>query len=126
VTAQPKSTILVVDDERESRDFSGDLLAHAGHNVLFASTGAEALRAVDRYNVDLIVMDMIMPVMDGLAAIRKLKAGDGTSRIPVLAITGDPGSLLESDARAAGCDAYIVKPVDPSAFISLVGHWLRR
>jgi CheY-like chemotaxis protein len=124
VTAPPaKRTVLVVDDERESRDLAGDLLSHAGYQVLFAANGAEALRVVEGRAVNLIVMDMMMPVMDGITAIRRLKSDILTARIPILAITGDPGSMLRDEAIEAGCDTYLTKPIDPVAFISLVRHW---
>ena len=120
----PQPTILVVDDERESRDAAGDLLAHAGFNVLFAANGSEALKTVERYKVDLIVLDLMMPVMDGVTAIRRLRTDTLTARVPILAITGDPGPVLREDTIAAGCDAYVVKPVNPGAFISQVKRLL--
>jgi len=126
VTSPPaRSTILVVDDERESRDLSGELLAHAGYKVMYASNGAEALAIVDSYAIDFIVMDMMMPVMDGITAIRRLKSDIDTARIPILAVTGDHGDALREEATAAGCDTYMIKPFNPLAFISLVRHWVK-
>jgi CheY-like chemotaxis protein len=119
-------TILVVDDERESRDIAGAVLAHAGYGVLYASNGVEALSIVGRSTVDLIVMDLMMPVMDGVTAIRRLKSGSQTAPIPILALTGDPGPALRLQAHEAGCDSYLIKPVNPAAFISLVRHWVKR
>jgi CheY-like chemotaxis protein len=120
-----KSTILVVDDERDSRDMTGELLAHAGYQVMYASHGMEALSIVDRYSIDFIVMDMMMPVMDGITAIRRLKSDIDTARIPVLAVTGDHGAALREEATAAGCDTYVIKPIEPVSFISLVRHWVK-
>jgi two-component system sensor histidine kinase/response regulator len=126
VTASPaKATILVVDDERDARDIAGSLLANAGYEVLYAGNGAEAIALLRRRPVDLIVMDMMMPVMDGIAATRKLKSDPATAGIPILAITGDPGDALREDATAAGCDTYLIKPLNPVALISLVRHWVK-
>lgn len=118
-------TVLVVDDERESRDIAGELLAHAGYKVLYASNGQEGVNTASQWAVDLIVMDMMMPVMDGVTAIRRLKSDMLTARIPILAVTGDAGDSLREAATEAGCDTFITKPVNPVAFISLVHHWLR-
>jgi CheY-like chemotaxis protein len=117
--------ILVVDDERESRDLAGDLLARAGYDVMYAANGSEAIAVLSRRPVDLVVMDMMMPVMDGIAATRRLKSDGATAKIPILAVTGDPGDALKKEALEAGCDTYIVKPIDPVAFVSLVKHWIR-
>jgi CheY-like chemotaxis protein len=124
--APARATILVVDDERDARDIAGSLLANAGFDVLYAGNGAEAIALLRRRPVDLIVMDMMMPVMDGIAATRKLKGNAATAGIPILAITGDPGDALREEALAAGCDTYLVKPLHPVALISLVRHWVTR
>ena len=125
MTAPPPRTVLVVDDERDSRDLAGELLAHAGYKVLYAANGLEAVNVASQWRVDLIVMDMMMPVMDGVTAIRRLKSDMLTARIPILAVTGDAGNALKEAATTAGCDTYITKPINPVAFISLVQHWLR-
>ena len=126
MTSSPVSaTVLVVDDERDERDTTGDLLAQAGFDVLYASNGAEAVAILDRRAADLIVMDMMMPVMDGITAIGRIKSNDATARIPILVVTGDPGDALRADALAAGCDTYLVKPVNPVALISLVRRLVR-
>lgn len=126
MTAAPaKPTVLVVDDERAARDIMGEMLAHAGYEVMYAAHGAEALAIVDRCRIDFIIMDMLMPVMDGLTATRRLKSDLDTARIPILALTGDPGAALREEAMAAGCDTYLTKPVNPVSLISLVQHWVR-
>jgi CheY-like chemotaxis protein len=119
-----KKTILVVDDEREVRDVIGALLDRSGYAVFYANNGAEALSVVDKYSIDMIVLDLLMPVMDGIATIRRLKSDIMSARIPVLALTGDPGAALREEAMAAGADTYIVKPLDSVAFISLIRHWV--
>ena len=121
-----KRTILVADDEKQSRELAGALLAHAGYHVLYAMNGAEAVSIAGEWAVDLIVMDMMMPVMDGIEATRKLKSDILTARIPILAVTGDPGDALRQDATEAGCDTFIIKPINPVAFVSLVHHWVSR
>jgi CheY-like chemotaxis protein len=125
VTDSPaKRSVLVVDDERDARDVMGDLLARAGYEIFYASNGAEAIALLKRRRVDLVVMDLLMPVMDGIAATRRLKSDASTANIPILAVTGDAGGALREDAIEAGCDTYMVKPLDSVAFISLVRHWV--
>jgi CheY-like chemotaxis protein len=119
-----KKTILVVDDEREVRDVIGALLDRSGYAVFYANNGAEALPIVDRYSIDMIVIDLLMPVMDGITTIRRLKSDILTARVPILALTGDPGAALRDEAMAAGADTYIVKPLDSVGFISLIRHWV--
>jgi two-component system, OmpR family, response regulator VanR len=125
VTVPPtQKTILVVDDEKDVRDVIGAMLARAGYKIMYANNGMDALAVVDRHAVDMIVIDMLMPVLDGLATIRRLKSDIVSARIPILAVTGDPGSMLRDEAVAAGCDTYLIKPIDPVGLISLVRHWV--
>jgi CheY-like chemotaxis protein len=122
----PKKTILVAEDEKESRDLVGELLTQAGYSVLYASNGVEAVNIAGKWAVDLIVMDMMMPVMDGIKATRKLKSDILTARVPILALTGDAGNALRQEATEAGCDTFMLKPINPIAFVGLVHHWVKR
>jgi CheY-like chemotaxis protein len=116
--------VLVVDDERAARDIAGELLATAGYGVMYAANGVEAIAVATQHKIDLVVMDMMMPVMDGATAIRRLKSDATTARTPILALTGDPGSVMRQEAMDAGCDTFLLKPLNPVAFVSLVRHWL--
>jgi CheY-like chemotaxis protein len=97
--------ILVVDDEPDERFLVGRILRRAGHEVTVAGDGAAALLVVNEWSPDLIVTDMMMPVMDGVELIRRLRADPATAAIPVVAATGDAHL-----ARAA--DAVLAKPYD--------------
>jgi CheY-like chemotaxis protein len=126
VSREKPGTVLVVDDDRESRELAGALLTHAGYDVLYAANGVEAVAIAEQWAIDLIVLDMRMPVMDGIAVIRNLKSDILTARVPILALTGDPGDALRLEATEAGCDTFITKPINPVAFVSLVQHWVSR
>ena len=119
-------TVLVADDQPEEREAVAELLGRAGYRVLHARDGAEAIRMVHENHPDLVVMDIVMPVMDGLAATRHLKDDPATASIPVLVLTGDQANATRENALAAGCNTYIAKPLNPMGFVSLVNHWLRR
>jgi len=85
------------------------MLRRAGHTVRSASNGADAVILAQEQRPDLILMDLVLPMIDGLLATRRLKADARTAHIPVLALTAR-GLADEARARAAGCDGFITKP----------------
>ena len=95
--------ILVVDDEPDERFLVGRTLTKLGHEVRVAENGAAGLKAVQEQVPDLVVTDMMMPVMGGEELIRRLRLEPATAGIPVLAASGDPH-------LAVGADAVIAKP----------------
>jgi CheY-like chemotaxis protein len=99
------STILVVDDEPDQRFLLRRIFERAGHEVSDAGDGAAALRAVRESAPDLVVTDVMMPVMDGVELIRCLRGDPATAHIPVLAASGD--TQLAGDA-----DAVVPKPYE--------------
>jgi two-component system cell cycle response regulator DivK len=104
--------ILLVDDEEMNRDFLRRRLEKRGYEVVTAIDGAEACARIGAERPDLVLMDVMMPVMDGLQATRALRAGPETRDIPVIALTamamaGDREKMLE-----AGCDDYATKPIE--------------
>jgi CheY-like chemotaxis protein len=97
------SRILVVDDEPDQRFLLRRIFERAGHEVLEAVNGTAALRAVGESRPDLVVTDVMMPVMDGVELIRRLRGDPATARIPILAASAD--TMLAGDA-----DAVMPKP----------------
>ena len=97
------SKILVVDDEPDQRFLLRMILQRAGHEVTEATDGAAALRAVHESPPDLVVTDMMMPVMDGMELIRCLRGDPATAHILILAASGD-------SHLAAAADAIVPKP----------------
>jgi two-component system, OmpR family, response regulator VicR len=112
-------TILIVDDEEPVRDFLAQLLADAGHRTLQAVHGAEALEVVEKERPDLVVSDIMMPVLNGAELCRRLKAGTATNAIPVILMS----SAGPRAADGAGADAVIAKPFDLEDMEALVGRW---
>jgi two-component system, cell cycle response regulator DivK len=105
-------TILIVEDNAQNRLLMVDILKVRGYEVLEAHDGAEGIALARTHKPDLILLDMQMPVMDGLEAARLLKADPETRGIKILAVTsfamkGDRERIL-----AAGCDEYMAKPID--------------
>ncbi|MEZ5292251.1 MAG: response regulator [Vicinamibacterales bacterium] len=102
--------VLVVDDYAEAREMYVAWLEISGYRVAKASTAAEALALACAEPPDAILMDLSLPGVDGIEATRQLKAAPATAHVPVLAITGHVEARVAEAARAAGCDAFIVKP----------------
>lgn len=84
-----------------------------GWVVETARNGADALLVASALEPDVIVMDLDLPVVDGLEAIRRLKGDEDTKHIPVVACTGLPRASSETHAVAAGCDGFVAKPCEP-------------
>lgn len=116
--------ILIVDDEAAHRAIMGDVLTSYGYRVLTASDGAEAcaLYAMRKPEVDLVLTDLLMPIMDGAATVRALKCINGA--LPIIVATGEsaPGHLAL--AREAGADAFLAKPYCTEKLLSMLRDYL--
>jgi two-component system, OmpR family, response regulator MprA len=116
--------LLVVDDDRDVRDSLHRALGYAGFAVSTAADGAEALASVARSPVDLIILDVLMPMLDGLETCRALRGrGDGT---PVLMLTARETVDDRVTGLAAGADDYLVKPFALRELVARVNALLRR
>ena len=118
--------VLVVEDQALSLELVSDLLTLAGYEVLQARDAATGLRLARRFRPALILMDINLPDMNGMEAIRRLKADPVTADIPVIALTalvmpGDRERIL-----AAGADGYLSKPVDTTTFAASLADFLAR
>jgi two-component system cell cycle response regulator DivK len=107
-----KQTILIADDDKKSIKLLRDVLQASGYFVAVARDGRETVALAQARKPDLILMDIRMPVMDGIAAMKKLRANPNTDRIPIIAITahamrGDKERFIQQ-----GFDDFLAKPVD--------------
>ena len=108
---EPKrKTILVADDNPALRDLCRLGLAQVGIDVVLATDGEEALRLAGERRPDGIVLDLLMPRLDGLSALLRLRADDATRHIPVILASGMPGGDVARLAEAYGAAAFLVKP----------------
>jgi DNA-binding response OmpR family regulator len=112
--------ILVVDDEKDLLDLMEIILGGEGYLVATAVNGAEALKRVEGEHPDLILLDIMMPVMDGWEVLRSLKMNEQTSRIPVVLVTAKIGNEDRRRGLEAGAADYICKPFAPREVLSRV------
>ena len=106
------SRILIVDDSPTNRKLAASVLEFAGYQIFEAADAQEALAIIERTPPDLILMDIALPGMDGLALTRKLKSNPSTFHIRIVALTGFAMKGDDLKAWDAGCDGYITKPID--------------
>ncbi|HVA13175.1 MAG TPA: response regulator [Stellaceae bacterium] len=110
--------ILLVEDNEMNRDMLSRRLARKGYDVVMAVDGQQGLDMAVSEGPDLILMDMDLPIIDGWEATRRVKAGEATRAIPVIALTAHAMIGDRDKALAAGCDDYDTKPID---FLRLLG-----
>ena len=118
-----KKTILVVDDTDWNRDLLVQLLEE-DYTVLQAVDGEQGVKMTQEEKPDLILMDLGMPVMDGWEATRRIKANDALKQIPIIAVTSHAMVGDEIDARKAGCDDYLPKPIDEDLLMQKIKKFL--
>lgn len=116
--------ILVVEDHEDNRRIMRDLLQNAGYDVLEAVTGEEAVTMTECHRPDLILMDVQLPVLDGYAATRRIKANPEITHIPIIAVTSYALSGDDVQALEAGCDAYFSKPVSPRTLLTKIREYV--
>jgi PAS domain S-box-containing protein len=119
-----KSTILLVDDDKDTQYAVRYILEEAGHKVYFANEGHEAIQCAEAFKPNLILMDIMMPKMDGYEATRRLKANDELKNIPIIAMTAKAMKGDREKIILAGCDDYISKPFMTKDILNLVEKWL--
>ena len=113
---QSANKILVIEDNALSLELVTDILEAHGHVVCQARTAEEGLRLAKAVPPDVILMDLSLPGMDGLAATKTLKADPVTRHLPVIALTAHAMRGDEQGALDAGCDGYLSKPIDTATF----------
>ncbi len=121
-----KKTVLVVDDERDIVDLIRYNLQKEGYHVTAAYDGKEALEKALASPPDLVILDVMMPVMDGFDVCRKLRANPGTAGVPVMFLTARAGEVDEVVGLELGADDYILKPISPRKLVTRVKTLLRR
>ncbi len=119
-----EKVILIVEDEPRNLKLIRDLLQATGYLTLEATDGVEGIELAKDHKPDLILMDILMPTMDGFEATKILKADAETRNIPIIALTSYAMKGDEEKLRGVGCDGYIAKPIDTKEFLKKVAEYL--
>ena len=114
-------TLLIVEDDAITREVLADLLHQAGYTVLWAANGAQALASLSTMCPDLILLDMLMPVLDGWHFLEQLKA-QHIPPIPIIVVTATV--LTREWAEDHGCRGFIAKPIEPLAMLEEIQRCL--
>ncbi|MEZ8371068.1 response regulator [Vibrio splendidus] len=123
--ATNKRTIMVVDDNESLRRFTAMLLEKQGFDVMQKEDGQQALDALDSDEIDLILMDIEMPIMDGVEASRRIRsANKAYSSVPIIAHTGDSSPVTLEKMESSGMSDFIVKPADKNRLFDKIAHWI--
>ncbi|NOT29705.1 MAG: response regulator [Planctomycetes bacterium] len=121
-----RARILVAEDNVANQKYFAALLTTSGLHCEVVANGREALQALEQFHFDLVLMDVMMPELDGLEATRRIRAreGAGSERIPIVALTANAVEGDREVCLAAGCDEYVSKPVEPDRLLAVVRRWL--
>jgi len=115
-----RAHILVVDDHEDSRVVARMVLEHAGYGVSVAANGPEALAMAISRQPDLVLMDIVLPGLDGLEVSRRLRMHPSTKDTRIVAVTALGRSTIREESLMAGCDAFLTKPYHVSTLRTVV------
>jgi two-component system cell cycle response regulator DivK len=118
------ATILIVEDNEKNMKLVRDILRHHGHATIEAATGEEGVRLAGEHRPDLVLMDIQLPDIDGIAALRRMRADPALDAMPVIAVSA---SVMPDDQQkivGSGFDAFVTKPIDLKQFRATVERFL--
>jgi DNA-binding response OmpR family regulator len=119
-SSSPGGTVLVIDDDADMRDILMRTLGNAGYRVLTAETGALGLATAAAQAVDVILLDVMMPGMDGLAVCAELRTHERTRSVPVILLTAKDDVATRAAGMRLGVSEYVTKPVNLHELLSRV------
>ena len=122
----PKQRILVVDDEPDAVELVKFNLKSAGYDVVTAADGAEAIKAARKYSPDLIILDVMLPEMDGLEVCKILRRDPATGKLPIIMLTAKAGEVDRVLGLELGANDYVTKPFSPRELVLRIKNLLRR
>ncbi len=113
-------SVLIVDDSELTLEIISFTISSAGYRVITAKSGLEALETLNKNDVDIMVVDIIMPDMDGYTLIRKIRENDEFKDMPIIVLTTQAEARYKQKGFEAGADIYMVKPVHPQEMVTQV------
>lgn len=124
LNSQQPATVMVVEDFEDNRFMMRRLLEMSGYSVLEAINGEEAVELAQSELPSLILMDLSLPLLDGLAATRRIREVPELQRIPIVAVSAHDTADFHAEALAAGCNDYVTKPIDFDQLEALLSRLL--
>jgi two-component system response regulator VanR len=118
-----QETILIIDDEKEIRDLIGIYLTNEGYNVLKAADGIEGLNCLEENDVHLVVLDIMMPRLDGIQACMKIRE---SRNVPIIMLSAKSQDMDKIMGLTTGADDYVTKPFQPLELVARIKSQLRR
>jgi len=118
------STILIVEDNEKNMKLVRDILQHRGHTTLEAVTGNDGVRLARERRPDLVLMDIQLPDIDGIEALRQIRTEPALDATPVLAVSASVMPDEQQQIVASGFDAYVTKPINLKQFLETVQRFL--
>src|ERR1044072_3037157 len=119
-------TVLLVEDTEDNRFMMRRLLEMTGYRVVEAMNGEEAVKLAQAESPNLILMDLSLPVIDGLAATRLIRKLPDLESTPIIAVSAHDTSDFQSEAMEAGCNSYVTKPIDFNELEQLISKLLQK
>jgi two-component system, cell cycle response regulator DivK len=120
------STVLIVEDNEKNMKLARDVLRAKGYQTLEAVTGEDGVRLAKQHLPNLVLMDIQLPGINGIDALKQLRADAKTARIPVIALTASVTPTDRSAISAAGFDAFVSKPINLKEFVETVKRFVER
>ncbi len=120
------SDILIVEDNPVNQKLIAFLLTRAGYTYEVAENGADALRRLDQSQFKLVLMDMMMPVMNGYDATKAIRANPKLKNLPVIALTANAMKGEDEKCRAAGCSDYLAKPYSKDQILNAISILIKK
>jgi two-component system, cell cycle response regulator DivK len=115
-----RPVVLVVEDFEDNRFMMRRLLEMSGYQVVEAVNGNQAVELATSVRPDIILMDLSLPQLDGLAATRRIRTQDGLGKVPIVAVSAHDSADFHAEALAAGCNEYVTKPIDFDQLVNLL------
>ena len=124
IAAEPKPVVLLVEDHEDTRELYNFVLASHGYDVIEALNGEEAVNVAERFHPSLILMDATLPKLDGVGATKCIREIAPLRGVPIIFLSGRAEPAAMAEARAAGCDDYLVKPIDLDLLDQILAEYL--
>ena len=121
-----KGRILFVEDDMDTYKLVQFVMERSGYEIFLAATGRDGVSAAIKQQPDLILMDLLLPEMDGWSATAEIRSNLVTANIPVIALTAHAQAGDRKRALDAGCDDYLIKPIDMAELLRIVDQALQR